>query len=145
MTVSKDKGTKFERDIVKELEEKINGSTFKRIAGSGAIGTTLNEPLLTGDVKGSVKNFPKKFRIECKVGYGGAKQLTLKREWLDKIKKEASVLWEFPLLIGKFLGSRPGSVQKFVVMDIDDFAYLINKYTELAEEVGEMYDEGKIV
>jgi len=134
MVNSKDKGSAFERELVKELNANTSG-TFKKIAGSGALGTVLSEPILTGDVNGILPGFPKKLKIECKVGYGGKTQFALKREWLNKIIEEAEANWAFPLLFGKFSGARKADgVQKFVVMDIDSFYYLVNYIRDITEE-----------
>lgn len=135
---NKVKGSRWEHDLVELLTEKVRGSRWKRIAGSGALGTSLGEPLLTGDVSGKVDYFPKSFRVECKTGYNNSndkevKQLTIKKEWLDKITKEAEGTFSFPMLAGKFTNSRNG-VGKFIVLNLDDFALLINMYTELKKD-----------
>jgi len=126
----KQKGNKWERDASKLLEEAIPNSVWKRIPGSGAIGTIVKESLLTGDITGTVELYPKKFKGEAKIGYGGAKQLALKKEWLDKIVEEAKNNYSIPFLVGRFSGSRSG-VGEFIVLDIETFAGLINLYTEL--------------
>lgn len=133
---AKIKGTTFERLAVELLNELIRDSEWKRVPGSGAIGTTLDEPLLTADIVGKVDSIPKKFKVEAKVGYGGATQFSLKKEWLDKVKKEASATYSFPFLIGKFSGAREG-VKVFVVMDVEEFAAIINHITKLEEETDE--------
>lgn len=138
---AKQKGSGFERDAVNLLNEKIKHSKFKRIPGSGAIGTSMIEPLLTGDISGVVEGFPKTFKIEAKVGYNNStnkevKQFTLKKEWLDKIIMQASNNFSFPALIGKFSNVRSG-VSTFIVLDIDDFSYLINQISELQATLNE--------
>lgn len=124
------KGSTFERDAVDLLNAKIKYSEWKRIPGSGAMGTFLKEPLLTADIKGNMQALSKTFRMEAKVGYGGAKQFALKKEWLDKVKEEADQNFGIPALIGKFSGAREG-IKVFVVLDVDTFALLMNKITEL--------------
>ncbi len=136
---SKNKGSGFERDAVNLLNDKIKDAVFKRIPGSGAIGTTMVEPLLTGDISGSVEGFPMTFKIEAKVGYNSStnkevKQFTLKKEWLDKVKMQAANNYSFPALIGKFGNVRNG-VSTFVVLDITEFAYLVNQITELQRQL----------
>jgi hypothetical protein len=135
---SKDKGTRFEHELANELEEKIVNSKWTRIIGSGAFGTIAHEPLLSSDIKGEVHNFPKKFRVEAKSGYNSstnkeAKQFTIKKEWLDKIHNEAESSFSFPILGCTFDNARTG-VRRFIVLNLDDFVYLINKITELSEE-----------
>lgn len=135
------KGTAFENQAVEILNKLIAKATFKRVPGSGMLGTILNEPGLSSDIKGKVESIPKEFRIEAKVGYNsskaeGVKQFTLKKEWLDKIQMEADQSFSIPFLIGKFLGAREG-VKVFVVMDVEVFAELVNRITEL-------YDQDKV-
>lgn len=125
----KRKGTDFENLAVELLNKLISGSRWKRIPGSGAIGTILNESFLTGDITGTVDSIPRKFKVEAKVGYGGATQLALKKEWLDKVIEQARADYSIPMLIGKFLGARDGT-KVFVVLDVETFAYLINLITE---------------
>src|SRR3990172_4899916 len=124
------KGSKFERDAVKLLKELIPNSDWKRIPTSGAMGTRLNEPLLGGDIKGRVEGITQEFRGEAKVGYGVELQLTLKRDWLEKIREEAERTYSIPFLIGKFSGSR-GKIKEFVVLDLKVFSYLLNTINEL--------------
>lgn len=142
MIKQKKKGSDFERLAVELLNRNVNSSNWRRIPGSGAIGTSMGEPVLQGDISGDVKSFEKKFKGEAKVGYGGATQLTLKKEWLDKITEEAQRTNSIPFMIGKFSGSR-GGVQVFVTVSIDTFAYLLNKVTELQEEL-EKRDEQRL-
>lgn len=131
---AKQKGNLWEHDAVELLTKLIKKSKWKRIPGSGAIGTSMDEPLLTGDITGNVESLPKKIKLEAKVGYGGAKQFALKKEWLDKVKEEAKNNYSIPMLIGKFSGAR-GGVQSFVVMDTETFSDLINYITELKDDI----------
>ena len=128
----KRKGSDWERELVKILNKAIQNGTFKRVPGSGAMGTYLEEPALYSDIKGKVIGLEKPIKIEAKVGYGGSKQLTLKKEWLDKIALEASRTYSIPFLIGRFSGSRSG-VENFVVMDLQIFIDLMNTISDLSE------------
>lgn len=134
---NKRKGSDFERQAVEILNAIVRNSTWKRIPGSGSLGTALGEPLLTSDIAGKVNSIPKKFKVEAKVGYGGAKQFGLKKEWLDKIAMEARATHSVPFLIGKFSGARDG-VKVFVAMDVEEFSALLNHITKLQETVDEM-------
>lgn len=138
-------GSNWEHDLAEILEKGIDNSKWKRIPGSGAIGTNLGEPLLTGDVKGEVENYPKKFRVECKAGYNSStdkevKQFTLKKEWLDKIVAEAEASHAIPMLAGKFSGARSG-VKHFIVLPIKVFIEMINEYTATKDELDALYWE----
>lgn len=136
---SKNKGDRFERQVVEILNTIVRGADFKRIPGSGALGTSLVEPLLTSDVTGKVKGISKSFKVECKDGYNSSKdkevkQFTLKKEWLDKVRREADATYSIPLLMGKFSGAREG-VKVFVAMDVEIFAQFVNHITKLQEHL----------
>jgi Holliday junction resolvase len=138
---AKIKGTRWESDFVELLEKHIQGATAKRVAGSGAIGTSLNEPLLTGDIVARFKAFPRPFRIEAKVGYGGDTQITLQKAWLDKIRTEAEQTYSIPMLACKFLGARKQSgVQYFVAFDFTTFCELMNYVDDLKHELDLVYE-----
>lgn len=127
---SKRKGAEFEREAVQMLTDLLPGSKWKRIPTSGAIGTSMQIPLLFSDLIGEVPGIPRKFRVEAKAGYGGSKQFTLMKEWLDKIYREASSTYSIPFLIGKFSGARDVN-RVFVTMDVGIFALLLNVITDL--------------
>ena len=129
---SKNKGANFERELAKKLNELLPGSEWKRIPSSGAIGTIMGEPTLSGDLNGRLRHFPTKFKVEAKIGYGGAKQFTLKKEWLDKIRLEASRTFSIPFLLGRFSGSRSG-VEEFVVMDLVTFVEVLKLLDKASE------------
>lgn len=135
----KAKGSRWEREATELLEEGIPGSSWKRLAGSGAIGTVMQEPLLRGDISGVIPHLGKTFRVEAKVGYGGATQLTFKREWLEKIREEAEGTFSIPMVVGKFSGAR-GTSKQFIVMDFDAFFELMNQVKQIAESEARLLD-----
>ena len=140
MTInSKNKGSGWERDAVELLNTKLKGN-FKRIPSSGAIGTIMKESLLTGDITGVVNFLSKKLKIECKVGYGGATQMALKKEWLDKISEESKVALSIPMLLGKFSGAR-GGIKYFVVFDFDTFVEIFSKAIDNKDKLDALYDK----
>jgi hypothetical protein len=137
----KTRGTKFENDATDLLNELIDNSEFKRIPSSGAIGTILSEPLLTGDIKGRINAYPKTFKLEAKVGYAHtkeAKSVSVYKEWLDKIALEAAQTYSLPVVISKFEGARKGT-KVFVVMDVNVFAEIMNEYSQLKHELDLVY------
>lgn len=135
------KGTNWEREFVKLLES-IKGISAKRIAASGAMGTVLHEPALLGDVVFIIDNFPKKFRVECKTGYGGESQITIKREWFDKIKSEAETSFSYPMVALKFSNVREKGKTRYVVaFDFDTFSELISYIVNLKTELDKLHDE----
>ena len=142
----KQKGSLFEHDLVVMLNEKIKNSVWKRIPGSGSMGTTLGEAELTADVVGKIDAFPKKIKGECKSGYNSStnketKSFRIMKEWLDKVKEESKANYSFPILFGKFDNVRDSGVKKIAVLDLDEFIYLINYITDLKEELDDVYEE----
>ena len=114
---SKDKGTRWEREVVELFNEEYGDmANFRRIPGSGALGTQLNLPNLGADIVGNLSFLRKSIRGECKTGYGGEKQLTVKKEWLEQIREEADKTNSIPMLFAKFLGAR-GKQRIFVMME----------------------------
>ena len=133
---NKIKGTAWERKVAEIFNENLTIKNWKRVPGSGALGTILEISSLRGDVKGNFNFIPQPILIEAKTGYGGSRQLTIKKDWLDKMKAEADTMYGISLLACKFLDARSG-VKNFIVMDMDDFLNLISNaediYTELLE------------
>jgi Holliday junction resolvase len=139
---NKIKGSTFERELVEDLNKDIKNGSFKRVPGSGAIGTTMNEPSLTADVVGKMPGFSKRFKIECKAGYGGKEQFTIKREWLEKIKMEAGKDYSFPMLAGKFIGAR--NSKYFFVLEYADMLYLLDLIQDLQKEIDILYSDKRV-
>ena len=104
----------------------------------------MGESNLTGDLSGEVTSFPKKLKGECKVRYsnsktGEAKSLSLKKEWIDKIREEASLNYSFPFFAGKFENVRSGT-KYFIALDVEEFAYLLNLIYDLQHELDLNYE-----
>lgn len=136
----KQKGTTWERDFVNLLTDNIDKSKVKRLPSSGAMGTALGEPMLSSDVVAEFPGFQKKFRFECKTGYGGDKQLTVQKEWLNKIIQEAKDSYSIPAVACKFSGSRKSEgVQYFLLLDFNTFCDIINYIGEIKEELDLSY------
>lgn len=97
---SKAKGDRFEREVAKDLS--VHGGKWRRIPGSGSIGTNLKMSNLTGDLEGTYPWFTKAIKGEAKVGYGTSKQMQLKREWFTKVREQAKADNKYPVVIVKF-------------------------------------------
>jgi len=130
MVDSKRKGANWERDAIKILNQKYP-NTWKKIPGSGSLGTIMHWDNLRGDLIGNYYFLPKRIRGEAKTGYGGATQLTVKRDWLSKIREEAETnLGDIPCLICKFSGSRT-DVRYFIAFDFNAWYDLLDCIEEL--------------
>jgi len=123
---SKDKGSRWEREIARLFNENFEGADFRRIPGSGALGTQLGIASLGADIEGKLPFLQKTIRGEAKTGYGGEKQLTVKREWLEQIREEAEKTNSIPMLFAKFLGAR-GNSRIFVMLDWEAFLDILDE------------------
>lgn len=135
----KKKGSKWERDLANLLNKLVKSSKWKKVPGSGALGTLLNESRLLGDVRGSV-DWVGNFLLEAKVGYGGEKQLTIKKEWFDKVSEDAKAINAIPAVACKFHNARAGT-RYFIALDLYAFVQLLNDGTALLEELEKLYDK----
>jgi len=143
----KRKGSQWERDAVNILSNLIEKSKWKKLPTSGAMGTVLGEPLLTGDITGEVEGFPLKFKVECKVGYSASpdreiKSFIIQKEWFDKIEEESDAANAIPFVMGKFDNVRAG-VKNFVAMDTKVFAEIMNYITDLTKELELVYEKSE--
>ena len=140
MVNQKDKGKRWEKEATKKLNELVTNTNWKRIPSSGAMGTILKEPLLASDIQGMIPYLSKKILMEAKVGYGGSKYMTIRKEWFDKVQEEAETAMGIPMLICKFDNVRSG-VARFVAMDLTIFAEVMNEVNELHEELQGVYEK----
>ncbi len=62
-----------------------------------------------------------KFLVECKLrGSSGKKHISIEKEWLKKIEKEAQALAKFPLLVFKYKNDK----SDYVILNLKDFIKL---------------------
>ena len=104
---SKAKGSTFERNIAKILNDRFNTSEFSRSPGSGAFATTHTLPehlKIYGDLI-TPQNF--KYCIECKKGYNNLNLYSLynySSEWwgfLEQCEKDSDKCGRIPMVIFK--------------------------------------------
>lgn len=137
MNKNKDYGYDWERELVATFKKFGNS---KRTPGSGAWGTLTNDASLQGDVTLEVDGF--KFLVEAKAGYGGSASITIKREWLDKVTKEANNQSppRVPLLALKMKNGKTDN-SKLVVMALDVFTALLERINQLVLDLDDAYSE----
>lgn len=133
----KDKGNRWERDSVKLLNQQFP-DVWKRIPGSGAIGTLVSEPALAADIVGTYPFLQKRVMGECKVGYGG-KQMTLHKDWFDHARKVADGVYGLPVVVLKFEKTLEG-VKHVMAMDFETWDYLMSVIAEQQELIEKMSD-----
>jgi hypothetical protein len=108
-------------------------SKARRIIGSGAFGVISREPRLLGDVHIKFDILNKPILAEAKWGYGGPTQITLKREWVEKIIQQSEVAGKYPALIFKFKGAR-GKSAKMIAFDWETFIEIMRTLTKKFED-----------
>ncbi len=115
---AKRSGTRFEHMAEDFFTTDI--SAAKRVAGSGAFGRISREPRLLGDLTIVFDPLLKPILAECKFGYGGITQITIKKEWIEKIIDEARLANKYPALIFKFKNAR-GQAARMIAFDWNTF------------------------
>ena len=125
---AKRSGTYFENQVEDYFDEMPN-VTAKRIIGSGAFGTISREPRLLGDVYINWTYLDKPILAECKFGYaqGGKKQVTVKKEWFDKVTEEAEIAGRYPAVIFRFKGSR-GNNSRIIALSWETMQEIANYF-----------------
>jgi hypothetical protein len=110
MTKGQESSRKQEKRITKSLSEIQD--RVKRTKASGALWYQKSDVVT------------EEFQIECKTKEKPSKQITLKKEWLQKIKEEAFQTSKTPLLVFSF-----GDGEDYFVLRSDDFLERISKTT----------------
>lgn len=131
---SKVKGAIFERRAAKILT--IHQGVWKRIPGSGSIGTNLKMSNLTGDLIGYYPWFTKSFKGESKVGYGTSKQMTFKREWFTKVREQSEVDNKYPAVIVKFNDVTGGDIGSATAI-----CFNLDTWNSMMKDLEELYVE----
>lgn len=131
---SKQKGDTFERKAAKMLT--INGGTWRRIPGSGSIGTNLKMSNLTGDLEGHYPWFKKGIKGESKVGYGTSKQMQLKREWFTKVREQSILDNKYGVVVVKFDDVTGGDIGSATAMCIN-----LDTWNLMMKDIQELYSE----
>lgn len=118
----KDKGNRWERESAKLLNENFP-DTWKRVPGSGAIGTIAGEPILAADIVGRYHFLSKPVMGEAKVGYGG-KSMTIQKDWFDHVQTVADGVHGIPVVVLKFERSISG-VKHVMAVSFETWDYLM--------------------
>ena len=127
---AKRKGTRWENEAAKILS--VASGIWKRIPGSGAMGHFLKDANYNSDITGEYPWWRKKFRGECKYGYGTSKSMSVKREWITKIREEAEEARGYPCLLIKFKDVRDDpDTSKLLCFNFDTWLLLMQEIDDL--------------
>jgi hypothetical protein len=131
---SRDYGLDWERTLVKVF--KSIDENCARMPNSGAYGTIAHIASLTGDLRFDLDGLH--FLVEAKAGYGGSKSITFQRDWMDKVMQEAdnNRPKRIPLVALKMRDAKTES-GKLIVITLENFKTLLDKYTGLLNELAE--------
>lgn len=125
-------GKEFERDVA-HMFDRFGG---RRIPGSGSFGETMKDASLLGDVELYPPWWKTPLKGDAKHGYGGAKHLTIKREWFKKIREEAEKDGnKIPFLVLKFKGVTSSDPEEratatFIAFNLDVFDDMLAQLEE---------------
>jgi len=136
-------GKRWERQVAKELDG-------KRQPSSGAFGTLTKDAKLTGDVVVPIPWLSRALHVECKYGYGSSKSISVKRDWLVKVRKEADLARRYPALALKFRDvTSDVESAKLICFDFEtwkkmmqEFSYIYYEYLAILKEQYEENDNG---
>ncbi len=140
---AKQAGSRWERDAAKELSK--HSGEWKRIPGSGALSHTFKDVSLSSDLVGKYPWWVKSLRGEAKYGYGGQKQMAVKREWFTKNRKEALEAHGLPCLLIKFRDVMGGDREsaKVICFNFDTWIKMMEELEEIWEEYLEILERTK--
>jgi len=110
----------------------------KRMPGSGAVGTQQGFIHLVGDVRCKYPFLKGELIVDTKHGYGGKEQVTIKREWWKKIRKEASLTDGYGGVGIKFKGVTSTDKEERDCAKIIAFTY--DDFQKMMDEIGEWWD-----
>jgi hypothetical protein len=125
---AKRSGTYFENSVADFFNE-TGLASARRVIGSGAFGKVWRDANLLGDVYIDFPFLKKPILAEAKFGYGGKTQVTVKKEWIEKIIEEAKVLDRYPALIFKFKGAR-GEGSRMIAFSWETFIEMMKDCCE---------------
>lgn len=125
------KGKEFEKETAA-----LAGKYGKRVARSGAVGTTEGIKELAGDCRWKLPWLDKDMMGESKHGYSEpnerAKSMRIQRDWFDKHSEQARALNFYPFWAFKFKWTK----DRYIVIPFDVMEHILNV-------VNDLYEEGK--
>ena len=127
------KGKRWEREVANNLS--VNAGEWKRIPGSGAIGSTTGDATLQGDVVGRYPWWHRPIRAEAKYGYGTSSRLQILRDWIIKIREQSRGSNSLPCLLLKFKNVTTGDPSaKLIAFDLETWNKMMGMLNTFWEE-----------
>jgi hypothetical protein len=127
------KGKRWEREAANNLTK--GEGQWKRVPGSGALGSRIGDASLKGDAVGRYPWWRRPFRAEAKYGYGTSRQMQLQRAWVQKIRDQSKGSDSLPCLLLKFKNVTTGDPSaKLIVFDFETWNKMMDSLAELWEE-----------
>ena len=111
----------------------LGGERGRRVLKSGAIGSITGFPAFIGDYQFDFPWLSKKITGEAKHGYGGAKQIAVKKEWYDKIQLQAKSVNMYDCVSFKFKNACDG-VTRVISFDFETFKKILDDIDNIYEE-----------
>lgn len=128
----RDKGNRWERLCAKKLSKKFG--KWRRMPGSGAYGTLLGDASIACDLKGEYPWW-NQLSGEAKYGYGSSKQMTIKREWMQKIREVAKRSNAHACVLLKFKDVRAGDIasSEWICFDFETWNNMMKDLDDIWE------------
>ncbi len=146
---NKKAGSAWERAVANTFND-LDGVSARRVAGSGALGTILQEDYLKGDVRITVDGLKYDLIVEAKIGYQSGKHspskvMAFQKAWLESAEKDTKGVYNSkPVVICKFKGAK-GEARAFLAMDLQVAVDLIERVVDMKRVIDEQEEENYIL
>jgi hypothetical protein len=126
----KKKGMEFEKDGTKKYNQaiKIAKDVARRQLASGALHFALGDMITEEELTAALAEFKERSSVDAR----GNKQITIKKEWLDKLEKEAKLMGrDYYFLPFRFKDSD----KDYVVIEFDLLLSYVQTIQILVEQI----------
>jgi len=143
--MSQQKGKAFERETAALAGISPKGVSYgKRIAKSGAFGTTEGIPQMAGDARWMLPWLDSEIHLECKHGYDDdpkQKSFRIYREWFDKHMNQAKAFDFYPAFAFKFKLTKQDGMSKMVLIPFPVMERVLSVVNNMHQEIEELQRE----
>ena len=140
------KGKVFESETAALAGVSPKGVPYgKRVAKSGALGTTDGISQLAGDARWMLPWLDSEIHLECKHGYDKSKTerktMTIYKDWFDKHLTQAKALDFYPAFAFKFKFTKQNGMSKMVLIPFPVMERVLKVVNNMHEEIEELKRE----